>query len=76
MNEFTLSPEGRRRLWQCYTLLFRLADAAEESNATDSELCEDQGSTAGSAAKKLTDGMAEIEVSEVSEDEKLSEVEA
>jgi hypothetical protein len=40
MKKLNLSPEERRRLWQCYSLLLRLADEAEENNVTDSELCE------------------------------------
>ena len=41
MGELELSPEARRRLWQCYSLLLQLADEAEESITTDSELIED-----------------------------------
>ena len=30
MSELDLSPEARRRLWQCYSLLLRLAEEADE----------------------------------------------
>jgi len=42
MNTNELSPEARRRLWQCYLLLLELADQAEEEAGLDPELDENQ----------------------------------
>ena len=42
MNSNELSPEARRRLWQCYLLLLELADQAEEEAGLDPELDENQ----------------------------------
>ncbi len=41
MNEFNLSSDARHRLWQCYSLLLRLADQAEK-DAADSKIGQGQ----------------------------------
>ena len=37
MSESTLSPDARRRLWQCYSILLILAEEAE-NNMADTEI--------------------------------------
>ncbi len=40
MNELNLSADAKRRLWQCYSLLLRLADKAEKNTPADPKLRE------------------------------------
>ena len=54
MNEPNLSTEARRRLWQCYSLLLRLADKAEKNTAADSGLDKGHESAAATRANELT----------------------
>ena len=53
MSELNLSADARRRLWQCYSLLLRLADEAEKNSAADSELWTGHKSAAATGANKL-----------------------
>ena len=54
MSELNLSADARRRLWQCYALLLRLADEAEKNSAADSELWTGQEPAAATEANELT----------------------
>ena len=54
MSEFNLSSDARRRLWQCYSLLLKLAEEDEKNAATDSELCERHESATATEANELT----------------------
>jgi hypothetical protein len=53
MSEPSLSPNARRCLWQCYSLLLRLAEEAGR-NTTNSEVREGERSETGTGADELT----------------------
>jgi hypothetical protein len=54
MKELDLTVDAQRRLWQCYSLLLRLAEEAEQNTAADSELCERQESATATEANEST----------------------
>lgn len=54
MNELNLSADARRRLWQCYSLLLRLADQVEKNTAADSPALQSTESAAATKANELT----------------------
>jgi hypothetical protein len=45
MNELNLSADAKRRLWQCYSLLLRLADEAKKNTPADPKLRKSREST-------------------------------
>ena len=55
MSELDLSSsEARRCLWQCYSVLLRLAEEDEKNTAADSEVCEGHESATATEASELT----------------------
>jgi hypothetical protein len=54
MGELKLSPEARRRFWQCISLFLTLADEAEKNIAADTESDETSELATKAEQNKLT----------------------